>query len=73
MSKVELVIMEVAKKNNIKIDFNNLDANMRSYGIDSLAALNLIVQVEEKLGITLDDNTLINIKTLGDLIKAFSK
>ncbi len=73
MSKVESIIAEVAKNNNIKIDMSKKDADMKSFGIDSLAAMNLIMQVEEKIGFQLDDEKLMKIKTLSDLIKAFSK
>lgn len=73
MTKVEQVILEVAKKNHLNININKVDANLKTFGIDSLAAMNLIIQVEEKLNKTLDDNVLMQIKTLGDLIEAFSK
>ncbi len=73
MSKVESIIQEVANANNIKINFNKKDDDMKSFGIDSLAAMNLIMQVEEKLGFQLEDEQLMKIKTLADLIEAFSK
>ncbi len=72
MTKIESVIVEVAKSNNIKIDISNKSIELKKLGIDSLAAMNLIMQIEEKMSKTLDDSVLINIKTLDDLIKAFS-
>lgn len=71
MVKVIDIIKEVAKKNNIKIDFSNVDAPLKKLNIDSLASMNLIMEIEEKLGVTLDDSLLLEIKTLKDLIQAF--
>ncbi len=73
MTKVETIIVNVAKANNIKIDISKKNADMKSFGIDSLAAMNLIMQVEEKVGFQLEDEQLMKIKTLSDLIKAFTK
>ncbi|MGL4950285.1 MAG: acyl carrier protein [Mycoplasma sp.] len=72
MSNVEKIIIEVAKNNNIKFDLSKKDTSLKHLNIDSLAAMNLIIQIEEKTNKTLDDNTLLSIKTLDDLIKAFS-
>ncbi len=73
MTKAETIILEVAKSNNIKLDLNKKDVDMKTFGIDSLAAMNLIMQVEEKIGFQLDDDKLMQIKTLSDLINAFNK
>lgn len=73
MTKIEKIIDEVAKENNIKLNFSDLNVDLKSIGIDSLAAMNLIIQVEEKLGVSLDDEVLINIKTLSQLIDAFNQ
>lgn len=71
MSNIEKTILEIAKKNNIKLDLNKKDVSLKSFNIDSLAAMNLIIQIEEKLNKTLDDDVLMSIKTLSDLINAF--
>ncbi len=72
-TKVVNVIKTIATKNKIKIDFDNLQKDLKSLKIDSLAAMNLIMQIEEELKVTLDDEKLISIKTLEDLIKAFEE
>ncbi|MGL4947786.1 MAG: phosphopantetheine-binding protein [Mycoplasma sp.] len=72
MSNVEKIIIEVAKENNIKFDITKKDVELKHLKIDSLAAMNLIIQIEERLSKTLEDDVLISIKTLDDLIKAFS-
>ncbi|MGL4951012.1 MAG: acyl carrier protein [Mycoplasma sp.] len=72
MSNIEKIIIELAKNNGIKLDISNKDVALKHLNIDSLAAMNLIIQIEEKTNKTLDDNVLLSIKTLNDLIKAFS-
>lgn len=73
IDKIINSIKEVCKDENISIDFNKMDSTLKDFKIDSLAAMNLIMKVEEKIGVTLDDEILINIKTLGDLVDAFNK
>lgn len=70
--KVIRVIESIAKKNNLKIDFNNYELTLKESGIDSLALLNLIFKVENELNIRIPDEKLIEIKKLGDLLKIFS-
>lgn len=70
--KVISVIESIAKKNNLKIDFNNYELTLKESGIDSLALLNLIFKVENELNIRIPDEKLIEIKKLGDLLEIFS-
>lgn len=70
--KVIGVIESIAKKNNLKIDFNNYELTLKESGIDSLALLNLIFKVENELNIRIPDEKLIEIKKLGDLLEIFS-
>ena len=70
--KVINVIESIAKKNNLKIDFNNYELTLKESGIDSLALLNLIFKVENELNIRIPDEKLIEIKKLGDLLEIFS-
>ncbi len=73
MSIVLKTIIEVANNNKIKISEKNLDVTLKNLGIDSLSVMNLIIQIEEKLEKTLDDDVLMKIKTIKDLIKAFEE
>lgn len=70
---IQQAIKKVAQANGINIDFSDLQKDLRSLNIDSLAAMNLIMQIEQELNVTVDDEKLITIKTLNDLIEAFSK
>ncbi len=65
------IILEVAQQNNIKLNKNNLDATLKEIGIDSLATMDLIIKIEEKINVQLDDNILMEIKTLKQLANAF--
>lgn len=73
MDKILEAIKEVARKNNIKIDFSNLNISLKKLNIDSLAAMNLIMEIEDKLKVTIQDEILLKIKTLDDLIDVFKK
>ncbi len=71
MNKTLSTIIEVANNNKIKISEKNLNVSLKDLGIDSLSVMNLIIQVEEKLQKTLDDDILVKIKTIEELVKAF--
>lgn len=66
-------IQKIASQNQIKLDVNNLNTNLKDIGIDSLAMMNLIFKIEEELGVTIDDEKLVNIKNLNDLVKALEE
>ncbi len=73
MSKVIETIKQVAREENININFSNPQTSLKDLKIDSLAAMNLIMKIEEKLQVTLADEKLLEIKTLDDLIHAFEE
>ncbi|MGL4647326.1 MAG: phosphopantetheine-binding protein [Mycoplasmoidaceae bacterium] len=64
-------INSVLKEKNIKIVLNesNVKKTFKEIGIDSLASMTVIIALEEKLKITIDDEVLMGIKTPADLIK----
>ncbi len=66
---------EILKANNInaKISDKNLKDEMKSMGIDSLTAMNVIIAIEEKYNIQLPDDQLMKIKTPKDLIETIEK
>ncbi|AOG60765.1 acyl carrier protein [Spiroplasma helicoides] len=45
------------------------DSEFRSLGLDSLDLMDMIVQLEEKLNVSLSDDQLLEIKTVNDLVK----
>lgn len=57
-------------KINVKLNKSHLDQNMKQLGIDSITVMSIIVQIEDELGITLDNDKLVNLKTVQDLIDA---
>lgn len=71
MNTIDKINTILAKnKFNVKLNKSNLNQNMKQLGIDSITVMSVIVQIEEELGITLDNDKLINLKTVQDLIDA---
>ncbi|AJQ45213.1 acyl carrier protein [Ureaplasma diversum] len=70
---IEAIIKQVANEHKINLDMNNKNVTLKDIGIDSLAAMNLIMKVEDKVGFQLDDSEILKIRTLGDLIRAFEQ
>ncbi|AAF30918.1 acyl carrier protein [Ureaplasma parvum] len=65
------LIMKIAKENKIALNMDNLNIELKSLGIDSLSAMNLIMKIEDQIGVQLPDEKLLKIKNLRDLINAF--
>ena len=62
-------------KKVIKDKFNKevkLDTILTETGIDSLDLLDLVVEVENNNNIRIDDEELLNIKTIKDIVKAIA-
>ena len=62
-------------KENTKVDINkvNVNSNFKTdLGLDSIDLLQLVVAIEDKFGIKLDNDKLMSIKTVNDAIEAFN-
>ncbi|MCV3753912.1 acyl carrier protein [Ureaplasma zalophigenitalium] len=71
---VRQTISKIAQQKKINLNqLVNEEANLKTLGIDSLAAMDLIVDIEDALNVRLSDEELVSIQTLGDLIKTFEK
>ena len=69
-------INAVLKEQKINVDLTNegdLQKNLTDLGIDSLNALSIIVNLEEKFNIHMDDQEIAKIKNLQELINLLSK
>lgn len=63
-------------KENTKVDINKVNENSNfktDLGLDSIDLLQLVVSVEEKFNIKLDNDKLMSINTVSDAIKAFNE
>ena len=63
-------------KENTKADISKVNENSNfktDLGLDSIDLLQLVVAVEEKLNIKLDNDKLMNINTISDALKAFNE
>lgn len=74
MNTIE-IINRVAKNKGINVDLSVKDLNntLKESKIDSLAAMTLIVAIEEELNILIADEDLIRVRTLNDLVNAINK
>ena len=69
-------INAVLKEQKINVDLTNeadLQKNLTDLGIDSFNALSIIVNLEEKFNIHMDDQEIAKIKNLQELINLLSK
>ncbi|MDR0753012.1 MAG: phosphopantetheine-binding protein [Mycoplasmataceae bacterium] len=75
MNKIEIInkLKEIAKERKTKIEEQNLNKSFKELGIDSLSAISMIVDVEEKFKITLPDDDLMKIKNFEELIQVINK
>ena len=63
-------------KNNTKVDLSKVSENSSfktDLGLDSIDLLQLVVAIEEKFNIKLDNDKLMSINTVNDAIKAFNE
>jgi len=71
MDKREEIENLVKEKLNIKeIDPN---ATLNTYGLDSLDLVEFIFEIEDKYGITFEEDETMNIKTVGGLVELILK
>lgn len=68
-------INEILKRNNMQAQLNEKDCDktLKELGVNSLASMTIIVELEEKYGIQIPDDKLMEIKTPNDLIKAINE
>ncbi len=75
MAEIETALLEIIKENAVGLtsELTN-DTPIADLGIDSFAVVEIIYEVEEKLGIEVpfnaNENPLAHMKTVGDLIEA---
>ncbi|MGL5246540.1 MAG: phosphopantetheine-binding protein [Mycoplasmoidaceae bacterium] len=63
-------VNKILKDKNINIVLSkaNLNKTFKEIGLDSLASMTVVVELEEKLGISIPDEKLAAMKTAKDLI-----
>ncbi len=76
MDRAELLAMfrtkatEVAEKDLSKVEEASVIANL---GVDSLAMLEIVGEMERSMGVTMPDDLLVGIQTVGQLLDVFQK
>jgi len=60
---------------DVKIDWENtsLDADLFELGLDSLDFYNFLIILEEKTGVSVSDEDLVNLKTVDNILAYFNK
>ncbi len=67
-------IKTIIKNKQIKIKSNtDLNTNIADLNIDSIDFIDIIIDIEEKYNIQIEDEKLTNIKSINDLIKAIEE
>lgn len=66
MNEVNKILKE--KNINIVLTNSNINKTFKEIGLDSLASMTIIVELEEKLDIVISDEKLMAMKTPKDLI-----
>jgi acyl carrier protein len=70
-AKIQTILHDVAKTNNITITSAQMHKPLNEIGIDSLQGINIILQIEEKFNVKIDDLT--KLKTPNDIVNEFAK
>ena len=71
MNTIEKVKKMIAEQLCVSVDDIKDDANIiEDLGADSLDVVELLMGVEEEFGITVPEEDAVNIKTIGDVVKA---
>lgn len=70
MATKELIYKKLQKLTKEKFDDKS---DIYNIGIDSLDLVELVTDAEDELNIEISDEELEKIKTVGDIVKAFSK
>ena len=64
--KIKKIIQDVMKNNNVEI---NLDTNFKKdLKLDSIDLFSIIMGIEEEFNITIDNEQILDIETVGDAI-----
>ena len=67
-------IKTIIKNKQIKIKSNtDLNTNIADLNIDSIDFIDIIIDIEEKYNIQIEDEKLTSIKSINDLIKAIEE
>ena len=73
MNKIEQEIMDIiAEEGAIDRGEIKLDSNLYDLGIDSLSSLEILVALEAKYDITIAQNRLKNVNSVGQIIRVVS-
>lgn len=69
----DIVLKEVSSYLKIQVNGLSLDARLEDLGIDSLGAITILYELEDKLGIEVPNEVLESMRTVGDILIQLQK
>lgn len=73
--KVVAILTDYAQRRNYSLpdDGIDLDKALEDYGLESLDEVAILAEIEQELGISIDDDDVADIRSLNDLIDIIEK
>jgi len=68
MSVNNKILNIISKETKLSIDDIDINKNIHDLGLDSLATVEIIVSIEEELGIVIPDDSVGDLQTVKDII-----
>lgn len=68
MSANNKILNIISKETKLSIDDIDINKNIHDLGLDSLATVEIIVSIEEELGIVIPDDSVGDLQTVKDII-----
>ena len=74
MSRKEMALEVVAEIAGVDVQSLAPETELvAQLGIDSPKALHMLVELEDRLGVEIDDDDVVNLKTVGDVLAAIDR
>tara|TARA_B110000858_G_C17686475_1_gene419191 strand:+ start:16 stop:246 length:231 start_codon:yes stop_codon:yes gene_type:complete len=68
MSVNNKILNIISKETKLSIDDIDINKNIHDLGLDSLATVEIVVSIEEELGIVIPDDSVGDLQTVKDII-----
>lgn len=67
------LLSSINKHGGVRIDAKDYDADLTDLGIDSTVAIEIANELEDILGILIDDKDLVHFRTVNQILQYFAK
>ena len=74
-NKVVAILTDYAKRRNYELPEGGLDLDkaLEDYGLESLDEVAVLAEIEQELGVRIEDDDALDIRSLNDLIRVVEK